>query len=95
MDLKKVNLKKFPAVKIIKCLSSNDSLYETALVSANDSLVDLFLNNQIKFTDISKYLLKISNSKEFLEYRLIKPKNIEQITDLAKYVSIKVYSMSV
>ncbi len=95
LDLSEVNIKRFPTIKIIKRLPLKDSLFETVLVSANDALVDLFLNKQIKFTDISKILLKISNSTEFTKYKSIEPKNIQQISKLVKYVSLKIYSMSV
>ncbi len=95
LDLEDVDLKRFPAVKIIKKLPFKDSLFETVLVSANDALVDLFLNKKIKFTDISKKLLKISNTAEFVRYKSIQPKNIKQISKLVKYVSLKIYSMSV
>ena len=46
--------KKFPLIKILKMLPYNTSLFETILVSINDKFVELFLNNKIKFTDISK-----------------------------------------
>ena len=95
LDLEDVDLKRFPAVKVIKKLPFKDSLFETVLVSANDALVDLFLNKKIKFTDISKKLLKISNTAEFVRYKSIQPKNIKQISKLVKYVSLKIYSMSV
>jgi 1-deoxy-D-xylulose-5-phosphate reductoisomerase len=53
LDLKKVDNIKFPVIKIIKKLLEKDSLFETVIVSANDKLVNLFLNNKIKFSDIS------------------------------------------
>ena len=95
LDLKKVNLVKFPVVKIIKKMSDKDSLFETVIVSANDKLVSLFLDSKIKFTDISKILLKICNLAEFNKFKLIKPKNIDEINHLAKYVSLKIDSMGV
>ena len=54
-----MNIKRFPVVKILRELPRNESLFETVIVSANDQLVKMFLNNKIKFTDISKILLKI------------------------------------
>ena len=95
LDLNKVDKKRFPVIKIIKKLSENDSLFETVIVSANDKLVNLFLDNRIKFTDISKTLLKISSLKEFSKFKLIIPNNIDEINDLADYVSLKIDSMSV
>ena len=57
LDLKKIDLKKFPIVNIIKYLPEYNSLFETIIVSANDELVKLFLTKKIKFTDISKKLM--------------------------------------
>ena len=72
-----------------------DSLFETIVVSANDKLVNLFLNNRIRFTDISIILLKICSLAEFEKYKLIAPKNIDEINDLADYVSLKIDSLGV
>ena len=46
LNFKKIDYKKFPVTKIINSLPQNDALYETALVSANDKLVDLFLKKK-------------------------------------------------
>ena len=98
LDLKKINnlnfseidKKRFPVVKILNYLPSNDSLYETVIVAANDKLVNMFLDGKIRFLDISKILLKIINYKEFKKYKRIKPKNIAQIEQLSDYVSLKI-----
>ena len=84
-----VDKKRFPIIELLNKLPENDSLFETIIVSANDTLVHLFLNKKIKFTDISKVLLKIIKQEEFTRYRYIKPKNIEQILKLNDYVSLK------
>ena len=68
-------------------MPSNDSLFETVLVSANDSLVNLFLNKRINFLDIEKNIKKIVNRVEFQKYKKIKPKNVTQIRKLHEYVS--------
>ena len=84
-----VDKKRFPIIELLNKLPEKDSLFETIIVSANDTLVHLFLNKKIKFTDISKVLLKIIKQEEFTRYRYIKPKNIEQILKLNDYVSLK------
>ena len=76
-------------------MSKELSLFETVIVSANDELVDLFLKDKIKFTDISKNLIKISKFKRILRYKKIKPKNIDQIVKLNNYVRLKIKSLSV
>ena len=95
LNLKKIDNIRFPVIKILNNLSKKDSLFETIIVSANDKLVNLFLNNKIKFTDISNILLKITNITEFNKFKLKKPKNIDEINDLADYVSLKIDTMSV
>ena len=95
LDLKKINTIRFPVIKILKKLKKKDSLFETVIVSANDKLVNLFLNKKIRFIDISRILLKICSIAEFKKFKLIKPKNIEEINNLANYVSLKIDSMSI
>ena len=95
LNLKKVNLTKFPSVKILNYLPSNDSLFETILISINDELVNLFLNKKISYLDITKILLKTIFSKEFKKYKFIKPKNVNEIVKLNKYVRLKINSMCI
>ena len=95
LDLKKIDQKRFPVIKIINQLKDEDSLFETVIVSANDKLVNKFLKDEIKFTDISKKLLEITNLNEFKRLKLIKPKNVKQIEKLANYVGLKVKTMSI
>ncbi len=95
LNFKKIDLKKFPVVKILKNLPHNNSLYETVIVAANDKLVDMFLKNKIKFLDISRILLKLINTKEFKKYKQISPRNVTQIEQLSDYVSLKIQSLDV
>ena len=95
LDLKKIDHIRFPVIKILNKMNEKDSLFETVIVSANDKLVSLFLNNKIRFIDISNFLLKICSMGEFNKFRSIKPKNIGEINDLADYVSLKIETMSV
>ena len=95
LKLKKVDLKKFPVVKIINKLPKIDSLFETILVSANDELVKSFLNKQITFSEITKKLIKFVTKKEFKKYKLIQPKNVQEIIKLNKDVRLKINSKSI
>ena len=65
LDFNKVDSNKFPSIKILKKLNNKNTLFETVLVSANDELVDLFLKGKIKFTDITRILIKILNNKKY------------------------------
>ena len=95
LDFKKVDLKKFPIIKILNKLPHNDSLVETVIVSANDTLVNMFIDKKINFLDISSYLLKIIKKPEFNKYKRISPKNIKDITKLSEYVSFKTSSLDI
>ena len=95
LKFKKVDLKKFPVVDILKILPNGNSLFETVIVSANDALVDLFLSRKIKFKDLSTKLLNILKSKTYNKYKKIRPKNINEIIKLNNYVRLKVNSKSI
>ena len=90
LDFRKINLKQFPLVKIINYLPNRISLFETIIVSANDQLVDYYLNGKIKFDEIEKKLLNFINNKEFRKFKRIQPKRIENIINLNKYVRLKI-----
>jgi 1-deoxy-D-xylulose-5-phosphate reductoisomerase len=95
LNLKKVNTLKFPTIKLLNNLPKNNSLYETVLITVNDYLVFKFLRNEINFKDLIDLIIKIANRKEFLKYKKIKPKNLEQIYKLKEYVSFKMELLSV
>jgi len=90
LDLKNVNLNRFPMVKLLSLLPKTHSLFETVIVSANDKLVELFLDNKIKFTDIQIKLFKLIKNKEFQKFKKLKPKKITDITNLNDYVRLKI-----
>ena len=96
LNLNKINIRQFPALKIINIFSPNtNSLLETVLVSANDELVDLFLKNKIQFLDITKKLMTILKLKEFKILRTKKPNNLAQIIRLNRYVRLKTKALCV
>jgi len=53
-------------------------------------LVELFLKNKIRFTDIQKNLFKIIKKKEFQKFKKKLPQNIKDIIDLNDYVRLKI-----
>ena len=92
LNLKVVDKKRFSVVKILDDLNDRSSLFETVLVTANDTYVDLFLKKKIKFNDISKSLLKFLKFSEFKKYKKIYPKNVNEILKLNNYVRLKILS---
>ena len=95
LKFQKIPNDKFPIYKIINLLPKTDSLFETILVSANDTLVDLFLSNKILFDKIHINLIKILSLKELQKYKNKKPKNLTEILKLNEYVRLKTSTLSV
>ena len=95
LDLKKINYRKFPLLKLLNNLNEKDSLYETILVVINDFFVLKYLNNEIKYHEMIKLIYKYSNYNEFLKYRKILPKKVTDIYKLRDYVSLKLSTLSV
>ena len=90
LNFSNVDLKKYPMVNILKYLPEKNSLFETVIVSANDTLVNLFLNKKIKFADLNTELIKFIKHKEFINYKNKSPKNIRDIVRLNNYVRSKI-----
>ena len=90
LNLKKIDLKKFPLVKIINMMPKRISLFETVIVAANDKFVESYLNGKIRFDEIHSRLIEFINNNEFEKYKRIKPKKIENIINLNKYVRLKI-----
>ncbi len=93
LSLMKIDLKKFPLVRILNKLPKKDSLFETALVAANDELVNLYLNKKINYNQISSKLMKIIS---FSDIKLLKKKYPKTLADILKvnmYVRSKIKSI--
>ena len=95
LELTKPIQKQFPLLRILNKIPENISLFETILISANDELVDNFLNGNIKFNQIHKILFKIINLHEFKNFKYKKPKNLDQIIKLNKYVRLKTLNLCI
>ena len=95
LNLQKVRIKKFPVIKILNKITKKESLFDTVLVSINDELVNLFLENKIKFLDISSKLLYLIDSPFFSKFKRQKPKNLAQIENLNEFVRLKTRTLSV
>ena len=75
--------------QILDKLPEKSSLFETVIVSINDKLVKLFLNDRIKFTDISKKMNSMLELKEFKKYKNFNVNKIDDIMNLDKRIKIK------
>ena len=92
LRFQKINIKRFPVTNILSWLEKKNSLYETVIVTANDTLVELFLNKKITFNQISIILLKFLKSNNLKKFKQIEPKNLRDILKLNKYVRLKILS---
>jgi len=95
LNFKKPDNRKFPSTKILRNIKNSCTLYETAVVSANDQLVSLFLQKKIKFIDINKYLIKILNDKQIILLKKKKPSNYKDIRLINEYVKLKLKSVCI
>jgi len=76
LEFKKIETNRYPIWELKDELLNNDNL-GLVLNSANEIGVDMFLNNKIKFTDISKISLNAIN-----KFHNIKLNNIDDITQI-------------
>jgi len=95
LNLQKVRIKKFPVFKILNKITKQETLFDTVLISINDELVSLFLENKIKFLDISSKICHLINSPLFSKFKHQKPKNLAQIEKLNEFVRLKTRTLSV
>ena len=90
-----VDKKKFPVIRILEKYPNHCTLYDTALVSINDELVNLFLNKKISFNDIFKNLINILNLRSIKKLKKIIPKNYEEISEINDFVRLKTLKLSI
>ena len=95
LNFKEVDKKKFPVIKILNKYPNHCSLFDTALVSVNDELVNLFLNKRISFDDIFKNLIKILNLRSIKKLKKIVPKNYKEISEINDFVRLKTLKLSI
>ena len=95
LNFTNVDKQKFPVIKILENYPNHCSLFDTALVSINDELVNLFLNKKISFEDIFKNLLNILNLRSIKKLKKIVPKNYEEINKTNDFARLQTLKLSV
>ena len=93
LNFQDIDLKRFPTLKILSNLPEKSSLFETIIVSINDKLVKLFLNDRIKFTDISKKMNSMLKLNDFKKFKKFKVKKVDDIMNLNNIVEVKLNKM--
>ena len=94
LNFKKIDEKKFPFVKILNSLPKKNTLFETALVTINDELVNLFLEKKIKYHQISSNLFKIINLSDINKLKKILPTKVSDVISTSTYVRKKINSLN-
>ena len=79
--------KKFPLLKILK-YKYNNTFFEIILVTINDTLVNLYLENSIKYINIHRLLISLLKKSYFTRYYKVEPKNINEIKNMILKVKI-------
>ena len=95
LSFEKVNIKKFPSIKLIKkCLNSG---YSTPIIinASNEVLVGLFLKGKINFLDIVATINKIFKDEDFNKYAKRKPKSVKEIKIIDDWARLKTTNMCV
>jgi len=77
----KVNVKKFPIVKLLPKILKYPSA-SIILNGSNEILVDRFLKKEITFNSIVVYLSSVLSNKDFKKYASIKPTKLKQIYEI-------------
>ena len=95
LNFTKPDIKRFPSLNILKMITKKITLFETVLVSANDQLVELFLEGKINFLDITIFLKKILRMKIFVKYKKRSPKNYNELINLSNYVRLKTRTLCI
>ena len=95
LNFTNVDKKKFPVIKILDKYPNHCSLYDTALVSINDELVNLFLDKKISFEDVFKNLIYILNLSSIKKLKKKVPKNFKEISKINDIVRLKTTKLSI
>ena len=95
LNLKNIDINRFPLLKILRYIPNQNTLFETVVVSANDELVNLFLNNKISYSELHKKLLSFINLRRFKAYKKKKPLNLSQINNLNNSVRLKIRELCI
>ena len=89
LKLELPSFKKYPSLKILKKIPSTNTLFESALISINDELVNQFLNNKIRFSEIMPFLFNILKLNKITKSYKKRISSFNQIDEFKKMVTIE------
>ena len=81
LNFSEPSIKKFPLLEILK-YNFNNTYFEIILVTINDFLVKLYLENKINYISVHKLLIKLLKKRYFTQYYKHSPKNINEIENM-------------
>ena len=98
LDIDKINkiqflkpkISQFPVLKFLNQINNNDDIFEIILIAANDELVNYYLEQKIKYSDIYTLLNKIIKKREFVVKSINKKLNLREINEIVEIVKSKV-----
>lgn len=67
LHFEKLDLDKYQLVKLAYDALNKGGIYPTILNASNEAAVELFLNEKIKFTDITKIIIEEYNNPQYIE----------------------------
>ena len=82
------DVNKFICLKILKNIKLKNTYFEIILVSLNDYLVKMYLNDQISFIFLQKKLINLIKHPYFKKYYRLYPNNIKDIENMVEKVNI-------
>ena len=83
----KPNISKYPFLKLFKKIKSKNSYFEIILLTINDYLVDLYLNNKIRYKQFQYILLNIINDPYFKKFYNKSPKKYHDLQNMINIVN--------
>lgn len=90
LNLSKIKTNQFKSVKILSLLTNQNSLFETAVITANDELVKSYIDNKIPYHQIVSHLLNFLKKKEIIKLKRNKNFTLKELFNLNKYVRITI-----
>ena len=80
------SIKKFPYLKLININDTKNSYFDIILVAANDTYLDLLINNRINFLLMQRKLLEFMKVSKFVKFYGKSPSNINDINNMISSV---------
>ncbi len=84
----KPDIEKYPFLKLYSKIKNNNSYFEIILLTINDYLVELYLQNKIRYKQFQYKLIKLINDQYFKKYYNKSPNNFNDLKNMKKKVNV-------